>query len=265
MDNRKIVIVQWNKNSLAKNIINSLPTNFDVVIFQKHDLTETYDNHIQLVKMPINIDTTVKSKNYIIQYYKQLNHKGMLHIIEDTVEILKDPTEFINDIERLMILLDINSYLGTVTDACNRIYSKYNPRLRLINDKPEWQKLNFKDIIFCSHSNVHWMIFNLALADEQELTFNEIFSIEMFWIIEYLARRRNTHPNSLYLMNQYVTCGSEYGVYRNCGTNSSDKTEQNEKIKYEDELFKSLNIDYHPDNNIDMLLERIAVKLTSKL
>ena len=100
-----------------------------------------------------------------------------------------------------MNVLDLNNWCGTVTDGCNYIYSKYNPRLSISIDKPEYQKLNIDKVIFCSHSNVQWLVYDLERADDNELFFNESFTVDMFWIIEYLARRRNTHPNSLYFMN----------------------------------------------------------------
>lgn len=264
MNNRKLVIVHWNENSNIQKLVESFPSNLDITIFQKHGLNAIATTH-SVVVMPENINTSVKSKNYIIQQYKTENFSGYLHIIEDVIELLKDPTEFISDIENTMNILDIHSYLGTVTDACNRIYSKYNPRLRLINDKPEWQKFNIKEFVFCSHSNTNWMIFNLEKCDINEITFNEMFTIDMFWIIEYLARRRNSHPETLYFMNQYLTCSTEHGVYQLDKTIDIAVQHDTEKMKEEDQLFKSLNINYQPDNNIDELLERLAIKLDSKI
>lgn len=67
--------------------------------------------------------------------------------------------------------------------------------------------------MFCSHSNIQWNVYNLEKADDNELFFDEKLTIDMFFIIEFLARRRNSHPGSLYYMNQYVTCASEQGLY----------------------------------------------------
>jgi len=38
-------------------------------------------------------------------------------------------------------------------------------------------------------------------ADDNEMTLDEHFTVDMFYIIEFLARRRNTHPGTLYFMN----------------------------------------------------------------
>lgn len=261
MNNRKIVVIQWNTLTAVKSIVDALPPNNDIVVFRKSDLQQIDGITAETIVMPETIDTSVKSKNYVIQYFKNNGYTGKLHILEDCIEICKDPTEFINDIENLMDVLDLNTYFGTITDGCNRVYTKYNPRVRMINDKPEWQKFGFTEIVFCSHANTQWLIFDLERCDDEELHFNDTFTIPMYWIIEYLARRRNTHPNSLNLMNQYITCASELDVYRNVTSNDDNI----ENIKDEDALFKSLNINYTPDNNIDMILERVAQKLNSKI
>ena len=47
--------------------------------------------------------------------------------------------------------------------------------------------------------------------------------------------------------------------------NESDKEiESPEAMKQEDDLFKSLKVNYAPDNNIDLVLERTYKKLQSK-
>jgi hypothetical protein len=88
------------------------------------------------------------------------------------------------------------------------------------------------------------MTFNIGKADADELHFNEDFTVAMFWIIEYLARRRNSHPGSMYFMNQYATVESEVGVYRNKKLNLSDAAETPERMKKEDEQFKALNVNF---------------------
>ena len=171
-----------------------------------------------------------------------------------------------DDVEKMLDALDLNSWLGTVTDGCNLVYTKYNPRLRVKIDRPDYkEKLGVDELVFCSHSNTQWMVFNVKKGDAEELHFREDFKIAMFWIIEYLARRRNTHPESLYFMNQYVTVPSELGTFVNREVNESDKEiESPEAMKQEDDLFKALKVNYAPDNNIDLVLERTYKKLQSK-
>lgn len=89
----------------------------------------------------------------------------------------------------------------------------------------------------------------------------------MFYIIEYLARRKTAHPDSLYFMNQYITAQSEQGVFANCAMNDSDNDLINQKnlLSEEDSKFKQLNLNYSPDNNIDIIIEKVFNKLKSKV
>lgn len=267
MNNRKIIIISQTVNidDINKYIISKFDPTIEFDIFSKENNINSNIKNCNIINIPSELNSQVKIKNYIIKYYKSQNFNGFIHILEDTIEILKSPTEFIDDIEKMMNLLDINSYLGTVTDVCNRIYTKYNPRLRIILDKPEYEKFGLNQIVFCSHSNTQWMTFNIEKADENELYFNDQFTVAMFWIIEYLARRRNTHPNSLYYMNQYLTVPSELGVYQNRKINNSDININQEIMLKENTLFTNLHINHEPNNNIDEILEQLYNKLNTKI
>ena len=108
------------------------------------------------------------------------------------------------------------------------------------------------------------MIFNLEKADDNELYFCEDFKVDMYFIIEFLARRKSTHPGSLYFMNQYFTCTSEKGVFEiKDGVKRDEVPNLQEVMKQEDLLFKAKNVNYAPDNNIDLVLERLYEKLKS--
>lgn len=196
-------------------------------------------------------------RNAIIRFFKEKfgNTTNYLHILAENIDILKDPMDFINDIEYMMNLLDLNSWFGTVCDPCNFIYSKYNPRLRLHLDAEYCKDLKIKQLLFTSHANTYWTIYNINKATDYELYLDESFSIAMFYIIKFLAERRNRKPNGkLYYMNQYPTVESEYNVYSAKDFNNK-RNDTEQQMKQEDELFKSMNIDYSPDNNIDKILE----------
>lgn len=63
-------------------------------------------------------------------------------------------------------------------------------------------------------------------------------------------------------MNQYLSISDEVGAYDIAQLNANatdDKTMQDEN-----EIFKSLNIDYAPDNNIDIVLDAMFNKLKEK-
>lgn len=199
--------------------------------------------------------------------YCKDNLKGFIHVIDNTVEVLKDPAPFMKQVENLMAVTDLNCFFGTVTDGCNRVYKKYNPRLRVALDKDEYKNFGIgSNVVFCSHSNIQWITYNIDKADDNELFFDESFTIDMFFIIEFLARRRNSHPGSLYFMNQYITCDEEPDVYRIDESLSREpRFDLQEAMASEDALFKSKNINYAPDNNIDVVLEKLYLKLKSKL
>lgn len=220
----------------------------------------------EIVQIPVECNSRPKTKNFVVNHFKKSGFKGYLHELEDSIEMLKDPIKFIADIENMMRVFDLHNWCGTVTDCCNYVYSKYNPRLSVKIDKPEYSKLNIDDAVFCSHANVQWLIYDLENADDDELFFNDKFTIDMFWIIEFLARRRNTHPDSLYFMNQYFTCASEKGIYKLKDDQKKREAEDLQtKMKEEDLLFKSMKINYAPDNNIDRVLELLYSKLESKI
>jgi len=223
--NRRIAITVWINDDVE--FMPECQQNIDklVEVFSgKADTVEVFSNTKEAkfngnaaYLFPEDIDTEVKSKNYLIQKYKNAGFTGKLHIVNYDVDMLKDPAEFMADIENMLDIFDIHSWLSTTTDPCNYLYNKYVPRLRvpIDNEMEGWKKsLNLSEVLFCSHSNTEWMIFDLGKADDNEIQFNSEFTIAMFWIIEYLARRRNSHPGSLYFMNEYLTCPSEHGVFR---------------------------------------------------
>lgn len=85
----------------------------------------------------------------------------------------------------------------------------------------------------------------------------------MFWIIELLARRRNTKQDGqLYWMNAYLTVGSEHGTFMCDSSLSELVNDEREAINREDPVFKSLNVDIHPDYAAS---DDVAVALHDKL
>jgi hypothetical protein len=52
-------------------------------------------------------------------------------------------------------------------------------------------------------------------------------------------------------MNQYLTVGSETGTFRNFKSDALDRPLDPAIMKKEDDIFKAMNIDFAPDNNVD--------------
>jgi len=215
---------------------------------------------------PSDCDNIPKKRNWLNKYFKTNQFDGFLHVLEDNTEILTSPLKFINELEHMMSVLDYDVWFSTVCDRCNYIYQKYNPRLSVELDRAEYFKLELgQRLIFTSHSNTQWIAYNFAKVSDDLLRFDEDFSIAMFFIIEYLARRRNTKSaNQLYFMNQYLTVESENGVFKTIELSKSDANEQ-EKMKTEDQMFKEKHINFEPDNNIDLVLETVYNKINEKL
>lgn len=159
--------------------------------------------------------------------------------------LLKDPSSFLDSIEKMMDILDYDVWLDTICDPCNYVYSKFNPRVSVDIDRDDVKKLDIsKKIMFTSHSNTAWMCYNYKKIPDDLLRFNESFNIPMFMIIEFLARRRNTkRKDQVYFMNMYATVQEEIGVFKI--DDQAIKAEQKtEKMAEEDKIFKDLNLNY---------------------
>lgn len=220
---------------------------------------------VNTVKIPSECDNPAKVKNFVSTWHKQNGIHGYLHMIEDHVEVLKDPSEYITKIEALMTVCDVPTYFSCVTDPCNYVYGRYNPRLSVDIDTEEFKKFGLTKVLFTSHSNTAWTVFNLDSPDFAKAKYDETFSIAMYYIIKFLAERRNNAPkDSLCMMNMYITIPEEYGVFRNNTEAHPLPPTKPEDLQREDALFKEMKVDSHPDNNIDEVLTRLYLKLNSK-
>ena len=128
----------------------------------------------------------------MLDYAKSKGFNGFMHIVEDCIALDRDPMQYIEKIEKTMDVLDYNVHFSTVTDPCNYIFKKFNPRLTIdVDDENAKTRLGLPDrISFTSHSNICWTIFNFNKLGDDIPKFDEKFTIAMYVIIEYLARRR---------------------------------------------------------------------------
>ena len=242
--------------------------NDNVVVFYADGISpftpdELNGNKVEDVAMPQDASTSPKQKNFILRWAKQKSIGGFLHIVEDTVALDKDPSSYIASIQRAMDVLDYDIHFSTVTDPCNYVFKKFCPRLTIrLDDEEVTKKLGLSgELMFTSHSNTFWTIYNMS-KDIQE--YDEKFTIAMFYIIEYLARRKATkHPSQLYFMNQYLCLSSEVGTFHNLPTKGQDVSP--ETMQEEDMAFKKMGVDYAPDNNLDQVLDILYMKLKEKM
>lgn len=274
MDNR-IVAILHNDSAMVENVKNIVNTMFENKVAQQvYVFTEKPDTSFNIsdngqvcsnVNWPSECKSAPQRRNWVNKYFKTSNFTGKLHVLEDNTEILKAPNTFITELENMMDVFDYDVWFSTVCDTCNFVYSKYNPRLAVMLDKVEYFKFNLGEkLLLTSHSNTQWIAYNFAKATDDQLRFDEDFTVAMFFIIEFLARRRNTKkPNQAYFMNQYLTVPSELGVFKSIP--AVQPPTDNETMAKEDQLFRDKKVNYAADNDIDIVLEAIYNTLNSKL
>lgn len=217
--------------------------------------------NVEVVAIPPEYNAMSKAKNFIMNSATAKGGFRFLHLLEDDVEILKDPMPYIAELEGTMDSLDYNIHFSTVTDRCNYVFNKFCPRLTIdIDDIDVKQNMRLPaSVSFTSHSNTAWTTYDCSKFENGiPPLFNDKFSIAMFVIIEYLARRRATKkPGQLYYMNQYLSLPSEIGTFRLYGGKADEINQK--KMQEEDQAFKALAIDFSPDNSIDKILEDFYV------
>ena len=255
-----IQILQTLISTLMANAICS-----QINVFTKEQMSTVNISHERTtctnVILPIECDTVPKARNYINQQYKQTNFNGFLHVVNWNTLIKKDPTDFLQKLEDMMDKLDYNVWFNTICDPCNYVYHKYCPRAYIILDDEQYSKLATKRIAITSHSNTQWITYNFAKVVDANLYFDEDFTIPMFYIIEFLARRKATATDKqLYFMNQYFTVEEENDIFEQ--VKKEEKIDQN-VMKKEDAIFAAKNIKHNPDNNIDLVASKFYLKLKS--
>ena len=273
----EMIAVQYSNEKARDNVVKLLKSlsqyglGDNVILFKAFGMPVWEDIEVEgveysCIQIPEDKDTSPKQKNFILDYAKQNGLDSFLHIIEDNVVVDKDPREYIEKVQHTMDVLDYSIYFSTVTDPCNYVFKKFCPRLTLrIDEENVQQKLSLPSkISFTSHSNTAWTIYDFSkMADAQK--YDEKFSVAMYFIIEYLARRRATKsPSQLYFMNQYLSIVDEIGVYHIEEIPSSIRTTP-QTMQEEDGIFRSMNVDYAPDNNIDQVLDMFYAKLKEKM
>ena len=193
---------------------------------------------------------------------KNASKPAKVHILQNNIEFLKDPKEFIVEIERMMDMLDYNVWFNTITDECNYIFTKYDCRFSVAINNCDLQKIYDKTIRWTSHANPNYAVVDLdkfkPLEDDGESLFDERFDIPMFYIIKYLAKRKMAKRG---FMNYYPTVPEEHGVFRTMDVKHNDNFSQ-ERMKKEDELFRTLGLDHEPNGNPEEVMDFMVEKLS---
>ena len=273
---KRIIAIEWTKENAKDNVAKLLDSfgSKDVFctvqLFMLDSLPQFKDGEIkgnyETIAFPKEIDSIPKRKNFMFDYAKSKGFNGFMHIVEDCIALDRDPMQYIEKIEKTMDVLDYNVHFSTVTDPCNYIFKKFNPRLTLdIDDENIKTRLGLPDrISFTSHSNICWTIFNFNKLGDDIPKFDEKFTIAMYVIIEYLARRRaQKKEGQLYFMNQYLSISDEIGSFHQIDVGPENIDQQ--KMKEEDGIFKQMKVEFAPDNNLDAVLDAFYQKVKEKL
>ena len=224
---RTFAVINVNDSArIAENIAEKLPEGSKLTVFQRKSL-ENPENQKKILekcgKTEISFEYYPdelqfhwsKLKNFVTKSFLDRKIGGFLHVIEDEVEIFADTKPFLDEIERMMKVFRLKSWLNTSCDGCNFIYAKYNPRLWIKVDEEEAMKLYDKTIAWCSNANTAWICYDLDTAQFEDVRFEERFDFPMYFIIEFLARRRNTkRQGELCYMNYYPSVPEEMDVFR---------------------------------------------------
>jgi hypothetical protein len=262
---RNFAIINIHKGvDISNNIIRYLNSDDNKIVF--HIFDETYDilsdKNTSFVRIPSEYaESESKIKNYVSKYFFENNFTGFLHVIEDHVAIYNNPKMFLDEIEIMMSKLNMKSWFNTITDVCNYTFNIYNPRISVSIDDPELIDNYNKTIYWASHANTSWVCYDYSKSTFDDVKFDETFEIPMYYIIKFLAERRNNKkPHEMYYMNFYPTVIEERGVFKLINVEEYKKFSQQQNKK-EGELFASMKINYLGDVNIDMIYDDIIYNL----
>ena len=267
-----VVISVHDDVDIGKNILKMLPKESKILVYMRKSLEngdfsrkiQDFDSEKQIFVKYYPDELRFngsKLRNFVSHELFDEKTAGFAHIIEDNVEIFNSPDVFLDKIEEMMSVFQLNTWFETSCDGCNLVYSKYNPRLYIAVDEPEAKKHYDKTIAWCSNANTLWVCYNMDRCAFEDVRFEEKFQFPMYYIIEFLARRRNTKkPGQMDYMNYYPSVPEELDVFR-CIDVKGGRNFTNEEIKAEGQLFSEMKVDNHPDSSVDMLMEDMRSKI----
>jgi hypothetical protein len=264
---RTFAIISLRKErDVFENIVKHINKDEKIYIFGLFD--GKYPNHecdsVEVIDIPDEVkDSESKIKNFVTRYFFEKNYDGFLHVIEDSVEIFNEPKTFISEIELMMTKLKLKSWFNTITDACNYTFNVYNPIFTLAIDAPELKSIYDKTISWTTHANTSWICYNFKNAEYSDFAFDENFRIPMFYIIKFLAERRNNKKlGEMYYMNLYPSINDEKDVFKAVKVNDVIKTTDEDKKK-EHGIFQKMNINIAQDTVLEPVFQDLYNVLTN--
>lgn len=276
---RTFAIINMNADKINYNttICSKLPENSSVFIFSPladSTITEVTtknitDNITEVIFPETDVKNLPKCHNFAVNYIKNvLKLSGYLYVFSDIIQIT-DKTKFeffLPEIEELMDKFELDTWFNTVTDKANYVFSKYDPRLRVDIDEPALSSIYDKTILWATCANNNLICFNLDKVSLEQMQFDPEFSIAMFYILEYVARRRHNASDSWPFINFYPTLESELGIIsyiksEDGSINTSvDHINKNDYAK-EEEIFNQRSINFQGDSQFESVLAFMVNKL----
>lgn len=101
---------------------------------------EAIPDKTQLAAWPASLKNDSEIRNWL-NSLEIAKSARWLHVVKGSTELLRDPSEFITQLEKTMDVLDYSFWLSTVCDPCNYLYSKFCPREIIDVDDPKHAKL----------------------------------------------------------------------------------------------------------------------------
>lgn len=266
---REIAVININDTDIKERILGRLNFEDNVTVFYDHKIIniDTLKEYCgNFVSIPEDILTSQsKIKNFVSRYYFERNYKGFLHVIEDVVNIYNDPRSFMDEIEKMMTVLDQKSWFNTITDVMNFTFKVYNPRFSVDIDEENVKKVYSKKLNWCSNANTSWVVYDYSRISFDDIAFDETFSIPMFYIIKFLSERRNKKTEGeLYYMNFYPSIDDERNVFNILDIHNDRFDYGQDVMNIENEIFKKQNINYTADMSIETIMDEVYSVLMKK-
>ena len=254
-----VIINNHSDANIQEIIISKLETDSNIIVFKSEDNKSNEEiNYLNVrVKLfPSDLsDHDTKLRNFISKTLIDCKISGFVHVIDDSVKIINDTKSFLNEIEKMMTTLNLKSWFNTSCDTVNYVYQKYNPRFYIKIDDEQLMSKYDKTIAWCSNANTIWICYNMDKATFEDIRFEDRFTIPVYYIVEFLARRRNNKtPGELYYMNLYPSISEELNVFTTDNSIIKKQT-SDETNKSENEIFTSMKINYTADNDVNVVMD----------
>jgi hypothetical protein len=213
----------------------------------------------KVIFLDASCDNIPKCKNAIIKAITSVaSVPQYLHIIEDDVIITSD--EYIDRIEKMMDLLELEYWCNGYTNAMNTIFTKKSPRF--IMNLGKYAVNDIDTIEFTAHESNEHMVFKL-IEEGPLVQFHP--QLNLLYNIEFIYRMHKKDPKK-YFLNFYPTIPLERTELLRDIIRFPHKNpdESRYNIKEEESIMKELNVEWKPHTIVDELIHRVEECVMTK-